>query len=226
MSRKCKHFGGKWKPTSVVVVSYVPLLTGEPGRTVAVGDPGITALLRQADDCPSGHVEACLWLADGTDVMPIFMMEKAHAIADHLSEWAEGNPDEWFSLYFAERLGRYVATLFPNINRSITRFKVARIAFYEEVITARDYSVLFRPLCFVSGPKHVFGEVRDRLLDLSSVGFVDSRDVDRHEPLNLDPEAIKTIGPFPVCRNCKPSDVDIGGFVDDQIADSTTSEES
>ena len=50
MPKKRKHPSGKRKPASVVVVSYVPLLTGEPGRTVAVDDPGISELLRQADD--------------------------------------------------------------------------------------------------------------------------------------------------------------------------------
>ena len=204
-------------PARVMIVSYVPLLTGEPGRTMSVDDPELAGLLRQADECPGGHIEACLWAADGEHATPVFVMDQAHAIADHLSEWADDKPGEWFAICFAEREGRYTAILFPNINASIARFKVASIVHYEEIVTAKDYQVLFRPPCFVSGPQHIFGHVRCRIPEQLSVGFLDKQAVDRDNPLDVNPEAIKKVGPFKVCWDCKPFDVDITGLVDEQI---------
>jgi len=135
-------------------------------------------------------------------------------IAGHLSEWSEDKPGEWFALCFAERQGRYTAILFPNINQSIARFKVARIARYEEIVTAKDYQVLFRPLCFVAAPRHMFSQVRCRIPDWASVGFLDTYDVDLGKPHDIDPERIKMVGPFKVYWDCRPFDVDITGLVD------------
>jgi len=226
MSARPNEPRGRPNPETAIVVSYVPLLTGGgPNRTVSADDPGIAELLRRVDNCPSGHVEGCLWLPSRSmtwgEVMPIFMMDQAHAIADHLCEWAEGKPGEWFTLCFTERMGRYLAILFPNINRSMARFRVTS---YEEIVTAKDYKVLFRLLCFVSVTGHGFDlDLKGRIPDSSEVGFVDTRDVDPIEPF-VEGEAIKTIGPFPVCWDCRPFGVDIGGFVDEQIASRNASD--
>jgi hypothetical protein len=47
-------------PKKAVVVSYVPLLTGEPGRVLSVGDEEFKRLMAEADRCPSGLADACL----------------------------------------------------------------------------------------------------------------------------------------------------------------------
>jgi hypothetical protein len=230
MSVKPNEPGGRPIPETAVVVSYIPLLTGESGRITSADDPGIMELLRQVDNCPSGHVEGCLWLPSRTsrtrklDMMPVFMMDQAHAVADHLCEWAEGKLGEWFSLCLTERMGRYLAVLFPDINRSMIRFKFAPVASYQEIVTAKDCQVLFRPLCFVSVTGHGFDlDLKGRIPDSSEIGFVDTRDVDPIEPF-VEGKAIKTIGPFPVCWDCRPFGVDIGGFVDEQIASRNASD--
>lgn len=214
------------EPGRVMIVSYMPLLTGEPGRTISADDPELSEMLRQADECPGGHIEACLWAADGEHVTPVFIMDKAHAIADHLSEWSEERPGEWFALCFAEREGRYAAILFPNINQSVARFRVARLHCYEEIVTAKDYQVLFRPLCLVSSLQHIFSQVRCRIPEQSSVGFLDAGDVDRGNPLDVDAERIKMVGPFGVCWDCKPFGFDISGLVDEQIASAVEADDS
>src|SRR5262245_3033889 len=67
-----------------VVISYVPLLAGERGRGLSVGDEEFKRLMAEADRCPSGLADACLWMAEGGDVFPVFVLPHAHAIADHL----------------------------------------------------------------------------------------------------------------------------------------------
>jgi hypothetical protein len=53
-------------PKNVVVVSYIPLLTGEPGRLLSVGDEEFKRLTAEADRCPSGLADVCLWMAEGS----------------------------------------------------------------------------------------------------------------------------------------------------------------
>src|SRR5262245_48699565 len=114
-------------PKKVIVVSYVPLLTGEPGRVLSVGDKEFRRLMAEADRCPSGLADACLWMADNGGVFPVFVLPQADAIADHLLAWAEDRPGDWFALCYAERNSRYVAALVPNLVRSVERFEVAHL---------------------------------------------------------------------------------------------------
>jgi hypothetical protein len=101
-------------PRKAVVVSYVLLLSGEPGRVLSVGDGEFQRLMAEADRGPGGLADACLWMAKGGGVFPVFVLPQAHAIAEHLLAWAENRPGDWFALCFAQRQGRYVAALFPN----------------------------------------------------------------------------------------------------------------
>jgi hypothetical protein len=55
-------------PKKAVVVSYIPLLTGEPGRAMSVGDEEFKRLTAEADRCSSGLADACLWMAEGGGV--------------------------------------------------------------------------------------------------------------------------------------------------------------
>jgi hypothetical protein len=82
--------------------------------------------MAEADRCPSGLADACLWMAEGSGVLPVFVLPHAHAVAEHLLAWAEGRPGDWFALCFAERESRYVAALFRNLPGSVERFEAAR----------------------------------------------------------------------------------------------------
>jgi hypothetical protein len=135
-------------PKMAVVVSYIPLLAGEPGRVLSVRDEEFKRLMAEADSCPSGLADACLWMAEGSGVFPVFVMPQAHAIADHLLTWAEDRPGDWFMLCFAQRQGRYVAALFPNLVGSVERFEAAYFANSGEPSRAASYELLFRPITF------------------------------------------------------------------------------
>src|SRR5262249_28590073 len=136
-------------PRKAIVISYVPLLTGEPGRVLSVGDEEFKRLMTEADRCPSGLADACLWIADNGGIFPGFVLPQA--IAQHLVAWAEHRPGEWFALCFAQRQGRYVAALFPNLPGSVERFEATYFANHGELSRAAGYVLLFRPIAFVSG---------------------------------------------------------------------------
>jgi hypothetical protein len=211
-------------PRKAVVISYVPLLTGEPGRVLSVGDEEFTRLMAEADRCPSGLAHACLWMADNGGVFPVFVLPQAHGIADHLLAWAEDRPGDWFALSFAEQQGRYVAALFPNLPGSVERFEAAYHANHGEPSKAAGYVLLFRPIAFVSGVRHTFKRVKKLLGRTSMVGFMESNDFDPGKPSLLDLDCILRVGPFPVCWNAKPLGYSINQIVEKLVHDASDPE--
>jgi hypothetical protein len=204
-------------PKRTIVVSYVPLLVGESGKAMAIDDPHLHEMLSKIDEGHDGHVHACLWMAEENGVFPVFLMKDAHAIADHLLAWAEGRPADWFALCFVEKQGRYVVGLFPNVSASVERFEVAHLIVHGDMSTADGYEIIFRPLTFVSGLNHTFGRVKAMIPTTAIVGFVEPSEFDPHAPEKLSPDAIRRVGPFPVCWDSKPFAFDVSGILDGLI---------
>ena len=229
MPAKSKRSGGEQKLGTAIVVSYVPLLQPDAFFACRVSDCDNSELmdrLREVDRCPDGHVDGCLWLAEGDAVVPVFIMDKALAIADHLLTWSEQKPDEWFALCFVERGDRYAAILFPNLDKSFRRFQVGWLDRFEEVVTPDRCNIIFRHLHFVSNPGHLFGTVRSRIPSRTMLGFVDTADVDRQNPCGTESDRVKMLGPFPVCWDGKPFGFDIGSIVDDLFAPATAPDDA
>jgi len=180
--------------------------------------------MREVERCPSGLADACLWIADNGGVFPVFVLPQAHAIAEHLVAWAEHRPGEWFSLCFAERGSRYVATLFPNIVRSVERFEAAHLVSLGDVSNAEQYELIFRPVALVSPSRHTFGQVRGMIGNRSLVGFLETADFDPARPLPLYLERIKRVGPFSTCWGCRPFGFDINQVVDRLVGSSAECE--
>jgi hypothetical protein len=211
-------------PKKVVVVSYVPLLTGEPGRLLSVGDEEFKRLMAESDRCPSGLADACLWMAEGGGVFPVFVLPQARASAEHLLAWAEHRPGEWFSVCFAEREGRYVVTLFPRLAWSVERFKAAHFVHHGDLSNAEGYELLCRPLAFVSGPRHTFGRIKKLIADPSFLGFLEPDDFDPATPTSLNLDRIRRVGPFPVCWNEKPFNYSLKPIIRKLVRDASEPE--
>ena len=211
-------------PKKAVVFSYVPLLTGEPGRVLSVGDEEFTRLMAEADRCPSGLADACLWMAEGGGVFPVFVMPQALAVADHLLAWAEDRPGDWFALCYAERNGRYVASLFPNLAGSVERFETAHFVRHGEVSKAASYELLFRPIAFLSGVRHTFKRVKTLIGSPSMVGFMKPSDFDSAKPSSLNLDCIRRVGPFPVSWRAKPFGYSVNQIVERLVRDASEPE--
>jgi hypothetical protein len=211
-------------PKKAVVVSYVPLLAGEPGRVLSVRDDEFKRLMQEVDRCPTGLADACLWIADNGGVFPVFVMPQAHAIADHLVAWAEDRPGEWFSVCFAQQQGRYVVTLFPRLAWSVERFEAAHFVHYGDLSNAEGYELLCRPLAFISGPRHTFGRVKKLIADPCCLGFMEPSDFDPATPASLHPECIRRVGPFPVCWNELPFGYYIKPIIEKLVHDASEPE--
>jgi hypothetical protein len=205
-------------PKKAVVVSFLPLLTGEPGRVLSVGDEEFKQLMAEADRCPSGLAHACLWMAEGSGVFPVLILSQAHAIADHLLAWSENRPGDWFMLCLAQRQGRYVAALFPNLPGSVERFEAGHFANHGEPSRAASYELLFRPIAFVSGIRHTFKKVNKLIGSTSVIGFMEPGDFDPAKPSSLNLERIRRVGPFKVCWNARPFGMSIEAVLSQLVA--------
>jgi len=156
-----------------IVVSYVPLLMGEAGRT-DLNPEEIGPLIDGAD----ATAKACVWLHDDEfGPVPVMLFEGARDIADHLKAWAEEKPEDWFKLVLAEHGDLYGLALMPNLDKGVERFRMA-YQLRNGLPLPKDvkYQFLFKPLSFVSQPGHVFSHLRPELRQKTKVCLMDVAD--------------------------------------------------
>jgi hypothetical protein len=179
----------------VMLVSYVPLLMGEAGRSDL--DPKEVSKL--VDEAPSGTALACVWLKDNEDagVHPCFIMDDAQNIAEHLKLWAEGEPDKWFVLTAAEHGGLYGLALMPRFDKGIERFRIA-YQLRNGLPIPKDASVtlLFKPLHFLSKPGHMFEKVKLQLGNRIKLSLIDNSMVDTSNPASAPWDKAISLGEF------------------------------
>jgi hypothetical protein len=160
------------EPLRVVVVSYFPMspLSGSMEELKAV-----------MDSLPDGCADACAWAEVKGEVSPVLLMNNARALAEHMKEWSEGKPTEWFSLVIEETDGKYAVALVPRIDKSVER---NRIAYHLKngwpLPENTKFEVAFGTVRFVSESKKAFDPVKERLgktveIYLTETGTFDPR---------------------------------------------------
>lgn len=170
----------KPEPMQVILVSYVPLLMGEAGRS----DWDPKQVQEAMEEGPSGLADACVWLQDDEGRLgPCLLLPQAAAIADHLKAWAEDRPEEWFQLCAAEHGPLYGLALMPRLDKGIERLRTA-YQLRHGLPLPKDIRVtaLFKPLHFSSKPGHMFGQVKAHLGDRVRLAVMDSGLVDPANP--------------------------------------------
>jgi hypothetical protein len=148
----------------------------------------------------------------------VFVLEQADAIADHLLAWSEGQPQAWFALCIAERGDRFVAALVPNLTRSVERFTALHPATAPGPAGPGGYDLLFRPLFFVSQPKHTFRQVRHLVGSPTRVGLLDAESFNAAHPPSLALDRVRTVGPVGVCWDEHPFGFDVRPLLDQLLA--------
>jgi hypothetical protein len=195
---------------SVIMVSYVPLLVGEAGRSDL--DPKqVSSVL---EECPSGQAQACIWLADepGGPLFPCLLIDQAEAIAEHLKMWSEGEPGEWFELTVAERGELYGLALMPRLSKGIERFRLAyQLRCGLPLPKDAHIQAIFKPLHFVSKPGHTYGKVRSQIGPRAKVALLDPRHL-AEDVSKTDFDKAISLGEFELVREGP-----MCGFVSDQL---------
>lgn len=163
---------------TMVVVSYMPLIypddvgkrfwdSNEPDfmqsikSTLAIGEQVSTS------------AEAVVWT---TGYEPVFVIDKAKEIRDHINAWSEGEPNNWFTLQWMVKNSQFALVLMPNIQKSIERQKnTYKTLTGSELPKNCSYQVLFKPINFISNrPNIIFSEDKCDISDKVNVGFIDS----------------------------------------------------
>lgn len=126
---------------------------------------------------PSGNARACMWTLDDDLPGVIYLVEDAKEIAEHLKEWSEGKPGDWFSFHYMEKGEAYATALMPNFYKSAERWKIAFQLRHGYPPPKGGESHLFRPLHSVAPGKTAFLQVRPYIRDRVNVSLVDASEV-------------------------------------------------
>lgn len=167
----------------VVVLSYVPLMTGEAGRS----DLDIDEITEAFEQCPDGTADGCVWLQDNDGTTyPCLLYDGAEQLAEHLKLWAENEPGEWFQLVIAEYGGRYGMALIPKFDKGIERFRIAyqlRNGF--PLPENLKYEFIFRPLHFMSRFDHVFSKIKSNIANGVKVALMQASEYKDDDPSSI-----------------------------------------
>lgn len=180
-----------------IIVSYVPLLVGDP---IATFDPeDAVELSRHIDALPDGAADGCVWLTDDGAPCPVFIMPMAEVIASHFDAWSEGAPAEWFDLCIKSRDEKYAMVLMPRFQKSIERFGVAyQLRTGYPVPPDSHHNIIFKPLRFSTGSSATFGGMRDLIGPKMPLFLMDPADLHPTDLSKSDFSKVHKLGTFHV----------------------------
>lgn len=193
------------KDQTNIIFSYFPLLAGPPG--LAFMGPDAIDLAEDIgstlDQLPSGSALACLWFIDEGKANPVFVIENAKAIAEHLKWWAEGKPEDWFTLHLMERGGGYGLALMPDFKKTSDRWKIAFQLRHGFPPPEGNENILFRPLHCASPGRMAYDRAKDHIGDTLPLRLIDAEGVTPENAGMLEIDQTLLLGEFKVVRQGK-----------------------
>jgi hypothetical protein len=197
------------KPPVYIVVSYCPLLMPSADQKLTY-DPEsnkANSIIKYIDSLPSGNAKGCLWVNEEKNVAPVFLYENAFEIYEHLVLWSEKEPEKWFEYVLVEKGDKYAIAVFPRVNKSIERWRMTyHLCTGFPIHPKAGFSLLFKPLTFISQNKGVFGQIKVKLGKKIVLGFLDwPSDTPPPDQSSVDLDVIKFIE-IPAAK--RPSDYD------------------
>lgn len=185
--------------TKKIVVSYVPLLYGQPG--LHFGKDNIEAIAKQVDESNAGSVDGVAWTLENNKPVPTLIMKQAADIAVHLRSWSENNPKEWFSFQYERKGDQYALVLMPNIEASVKRHDSTMKDIVGEEPEGSKTNVIFRPIHFISTNIQAFDKVENLITDEIQVFAIDRELVSSPEFNSSVLDQRVEIGTFKVVRD-------------------------
>jgi len=117
-------------------------------------------------------------------------------------DWIDGDTSR-FGLHICDRgVKGYAVLLIPDIQKSIDRWKLARMIYHEEIITDTEFQVLYKTLGAQCPKPEAYNTIKDKIGDALHVGFIDPKnDMERAKE---DHGVVKVVGPFKVFKEETP----------------------
>jgi hypothetical protein len=110
----------------MLFLSYVPLLTSARGGVRPPEEKeSLIQMLTEASQ--SYRIEGVAWALEehhtGTRPYPVFLVQHASDICNHLVQWSEGRPESYFTLVWRPNGQGYDLALVPNFQKSARRYQ-------------------------------------------------------------------------------------------------------
>ena len=178
-----------------VVVSYWPLIDIDKPK-IFDKDPA-NELQRFVEDTPEINVMGCAWILKDEEPIPVLIVDRAKEIQEHMLKWCEDDPLKWFKFCIQEVDNQYVLIIYPDVEHSIQRFRLACLHFHDFIPPENaQYKVIFSPIRFLCESNTAYQSIKDQLNDRILVGFLDAKSVDRNDPASMDLSKIVYLGPL------------------------------
>lgn len=173
------------KPEHYVVVSYWPLVDISKPKLFTKG--AVQDLQDYLDSTPNVDIIGCLWLMDNDNPIPILVVKRAKELREHMLTWCEKDPGKWFRFCIQEAGEKYILIIYPDIERSIERFKSACL-YIHNFLPADDakYQVICSPLRFFGSSIDNYNAIKNQLSSNITIGFIDADNVDLTDPSSID----------------------------------------
>ena len=122
-----------------IVVSYVPFFSASS--------------LNHLEDLRNPNYEvdvlACTWNESDDGLVLCMHVNKAIELCDHMHEWAENEPQKWFSVHLKVSDGVYSLAIIPNLRKTLERFRMLyQLRTGYPFPLSRPISFYFKPIKF------------------------------------------------------------------------------
>jgi hypothetical protein len=189
------------KKPVVLLLSYAPMVRADDPRMAGLdlNDPKTPELITNYyDSLPDSMANGCIWIKeDNGAALPILIYPDARNIADHLVEWAEGKPEDYFHISLAEEGSSYVLLLMPELQRSVDRYRLQYKLKNKREMEESEFNIIFRPLHVFAPNAQTYPQVKqDVPKDKMKVGLLDIRSIS--PDMSYNPSDIIWIGPLRV----------------------------
>lgn len=184
-------------PKNYVCIGYVPLFYVNPDKDLIEDESQeelYEFLTERVSHTPIIHVYMCLYGSYQDRATPIFVINKARDVIDHLLAYSEGDPTKYFKLLVGEYDAKYFLIIQPNTDQAILKFRRQQSDRGRDIPQDATINVIMKHIAFFSHRTQLL-----KKLDLSKpvhVGIIDKKLVDL-----TDTQAIPEptfIGPFEI----------------------------
>jgi hypothetical protein len=179
--------------TPVLLLSYIPLYPYDAASAGKLVPPS------ELKDLPDVRVLGCIWARRDDGVEPLFVLDNAKSVVDHLLSWCEGKPEIWFTYFIGTKDSAYAIGLVPNLDMSVKRWEFGHRLNNPESdldIANLAFQVYFNPLMFQSGSSATFNQIKGEIGSNICFSFIDIVDVDSGDLSSIDVSKIYRIGPL------------------------------
>jgi hypothetical protein len=180
-----------------VLFSYVPLFDYKKAYKNPAKAMEIVAKAK------SPNVAATIWAIENEQASPILVMDNAKELANHMTEWSDNKPEDWFKLIYGDD-GKnfYQICIMADMDKSKVRYNIKALHARTQPL-GDNFTVITKPITFTS--KSITQHYNDLYKNLQSqtkvkICFYEKKDMKTSTDINkmLNPRKIIEICEVPI----------------------------